>query len=236
MRGKNVLGVGAHPDDLEILCGGTLAKYAKEGYSVVMGHLCRGDKGHFEIESEELAKIRSKEAADAAREIGARSVCLGFNDLELYVNENSRKAVVDLIREAKPDIIITHSPNDYMPDHVATSRLVFDASFTATLPNFITEKPAHTVMPTIFYADTLAGIDFQPTDYVDITKCWRKKVKMLSKHKSQITWLKKHDNIDILEFIEVNARFRGQQCGVKYAEAFKLCEVWPRIKPRRLLP
>ncbi|MBO3804318.1 MAG: PIG-L family deacetylase [Candidatus Brockarchaeota archaeon] len=236
MSGKRVLGVGAHPDDLEILCGGTLAKFAKKGYSVVMGHLCRGDKGHFEIESEELAKIRSREAARAAREIGARSVGLGFNDLELYADEKSRKAVVDLIREAKPDIIITHSPNDYMPDHVATSKLVFDASFSATLPNFVTERPAHPVMPAIFYADTLAGIDFQPTDYVDVTDCWQKKVRMLSKHESQLAWLKKHDNIDIIEFVEVVARFRGQQCGVRYAEAFRLCQAWPRIRPCRLLP
>jgi LmbE family N-acetylglucosaminyl deacetylase len=73
-----ILAVGAHPDDLELLCAGTLARYASEGHQVIMCHAGIGDKGHFHIPNDELASIRRKEAQDSASRIGAESVCLGL--------------------------------------------------------------------------------------------------------------------------------------------------------------
>jgi LmbE family N-acetylglucosaminyl deacetylase len=231
-----VLGVGAHPDDLEILCGGTLAKYARQGHDVFMCHVCRGDKGHFEIPPDELARIRDEEARRAAAIINARTFGPFADDLDLFVTREMILRLVEVIRETKPDIIITHSPDDYMPDHIAASHIVFSASFTATLPHFRTRSEAHTKVTPIYHTDVLAGVGPAPTEYVDITDTFDVKRQMLSEHKSQITWLKSHDNVDVLEYIETIAKFRGLQCGVKYAEGFRQVRTWGRIIPNRLLP
>ncbi|MCD6169611.1 MAG: PIG-L family deacetylase [Candidatus Latescibacteria bacterium] len=232
----NILAVGAHPDDIELLCAATLAKYAKSGHKVFICHLCTGDKGHFEIPPEELRKIRDKEAEKAAAVIGAKHLKLDFPDCELHHNLQSVTKTVEIIRQAQPDIIITHSPSDYMPDHVITSQVVFDASFHATLPSFSAGGRPTSLIPPIYYMDTLAGVEFLPEEYVDITETMETKRQMLLCHQSQYQWLKEHDNIDTLEFIEIMARMRGLQCGVKYAEAFKRCKVWGRNPIRRLLP
>ena len=231
-----ILAVGAHPDDLELMCAGTLAKYKKQGHTVVMAHLCDGSKGHLTIPSDELAKIRGKEAKKSAKLLGAEIMSGKFPDLELYVDEPSRKIVVDIIRKAKPDVIITHSPDDYQADHTNTAKLVIEASYPSTLPHFKSKYPPHFVITPIFFMDTLAGVNFQPTEYVDISEEIGIKEKMLLCHQSQYTWLRDHDNIDYVEFMKKLSAFRGLQCGVKFAEGFRQYQVWGRIVPKRLLP
>ncbi len=231
-----ILAVGAHPDDVELLCGGTLALYAKQGHEVTIAYACRGDKGHFKIEAEELARIRAKEAQEAASVIGARSIGLGIDDLELRVNRECTMPFVDLIRETRPDVIITHDPADYMPDHTVTSRLVFDASFIATLPHAKTKHPFYDRITPIYYMDTLAGLGFEPEEYVDISETMDTKIEMLGKHKSQEQWLREHDKIDVLEFVRITSAFRGLQCGARYAEGFRRVHTWPRNPTRRYLP
>lgn len=231
-----ILAVGAHPDDLEILCAGTLARYAARGDYVVMAHVCRGDKGHAEIPHSEVGQIRQQEATAAAQIIGAEAMALGIPDCELYVNDENMRRVVDLIRTARPDVIITHHPDDYHSDHNAVTKLVVDASFSATLPYYITSQPAHPLAPPIYFMDTLAGIDFTPTEYVNITGTLELKKQAMSQHSSQITWLKEHHATDILDFIETMARFRGLQCGATYAEGFQSMRAWGRLSPTRLLP
>jgi N-acetylglucosamine malate deacetylase 1 len=103
-----ILAVGAHPDDVEINCMGTLARYIKEGHHVTIAHVCTGDKGHVTIPPAELAKIRRQEAQQAAALIGATSLCLEYPDGELYVSDASVRRVTDLIRQVRPDLIITH--------------------------------------------------------------------------------------------------------------------------------
>ncbi len=232
----NVLAVGAHPDDLEILCGGTLAKYAGEGHNVVMSHVCNGNKGHHHIPPDELAKTRDAEAEASSSVIGAEHISLDVDDLDAYVEREQVVKCVDLIRRTRPDVIITHSPDDYMPDHTVSARIVFDASFMATLPHLKTEYEHFDRVTPIYYMDTLAGVNFRPTEYVDISGTFQTKKKMLSCHESQLSWLKEHDKIDILEYIETVARFRGIQCGAEYAEAFSRVEKWGRNPSARLLP
>ncbi|HON72839.1 MAG TPA: PIG-L family deacetylase [bacterium] len=231
-----ILAVGAHPDDLELLCAGTLIKYSKEGHTVVMAHMCNGNKGHFTIPPEELASIRAEEAKKSAEIIGAEIIQGEYPDLELGIDENSKRTAVDVIRRARPDVIITHSPDDYMVDHINTSRLIVEASFIATLPHYKSDYPAHNVIPPVFFIDTLAGVNFIPTEYVDITDEIEIKEKMLLCHQSQYIWLRDHDHIDYVDFMKSLSKFRGIQCGVKYAEGFKQYQVWGRIVPRRLLP
>lgn len=231
-----ILAVGAHPDDLEILCAGTLARYTQQGNKVIMCHVTNGDKGHYEVPPHELAPIRQREAENAAEVIGADIIDLGLPDAGLAVDIPTRMVVVDVIREAAPDIIITHSPDDYAPDHVAASRLVFDASYICTAPSVKTVRKAHSIVTPIFYMDTLAGMNFIPEEYVDITDTIETKKSMLSMHKSQLDWLEEHGGLDIMDFVETTARFRGLQAGVRYAEAFRRLHCWPRESTRRLLP
>lgn len=232
-----VLAVGAHPDDLEILCGGTLARFVVEGHEVVMCNASYGNRGSFEHSSAEITEIRLREARRAAELAGAAHVTLGFTDGEIDASDREQRlAVVDLIREARPDLLLTHSPGDYMSDHNEVAKLVFDCSFHATLPLLETERPAHDRVTPIYHFDTVMGLGFLPTEYVDVTSTMETKVAMLQAHESQLTWLRDHDGIDIVEQMRAVTRFRGLQCRVQYAEGFTPCLTWLRATPRRLLP
>lgn len=121
-----------------------------------------------------------------------------------------------------------------MPDHLAVSRLVVDASFAASVPQYGTGEKAR-VVP-IFYMDNLAGMNFNPTEYVDITEEIEFKIEMLECHASQLKWMRDHGHIDFAEFVHTCSRFRGIQCGVGYAETFTQELVWPKVVSRRLLP
>ena len=232
-----VLAVGAHPDDLEILCGGTLARFTREGHAVVMCHASKGDKGSFVHSSEEIARIRAVEARRAAELAGAEYATLGLSDGEvLAADPDQRRLVIDLVREARPDLIITHSPGDYMGDHNELSKLLFDCSFHATLPLLETARPLHASVTPLYYMDTVMGLGFSPTEYVDVGEVIDTKVAMLEAHESQLTWLRDHDGVDIVEQMKATTRFRGQQCGVAYAEGFRPCLTWLRGTTRRLLP
>ncbi len=233
----NVLAIAAHPDDIEISCAGTLARCKQRGDNVIMCHVSNGNQGHAVIQPDELRDIRRKEFCDSAEIIGALSLTCDIDDLCIYADDKAhRDKVIDVIRTAKPDVIITHSPNDYMPDHVAVSKLVFDAAFVATLPHYKTQYEHHSVLSPIYYMDTLAGIGFNPTEYVDVTDTFDTKMKMLNRHQSQLVWMKEHDGIDFEEFVTTCARYRGLQSGVRYAEAFTQCLAWPKIVCERLLP
>jgi LmbE family N-acetylglucosaminyl deacetylase len=232
-----VLAVGAHPDDLEILCGGTIARYVKDGHQVVMCHATNGDMGSFVHGREEIAAIRLEEAGRAAAIAGAGHASLGLCDGEVNAADPAHKRlVVELVRDARPDVIITHAPNDYMGDHNEISKLVFECSFYATFPNLETNRPRHDVVTPIYYMDTIAGLGFVPNEYVDVTETIETKAEMLQAHATQLEWLRDHDGVDIVEEMKTAARYRGQQCGVRYAEGFVQCLTWLRGTTRRLLP
>jgi LmbE family N-acetylglucosaminyl deacetylase len=131
---------------------------------------------------------------------------------------------------------LTHAPNDYHQDHRTVSELVFVASFIGAVPHVQTASPVHPRICPLYYFDTLAGVDFLPTEYVDITDTLETKLEMLRCHKSQLEWLGDYNNIDIIEFTTTVARFRGLQCGVRYAEGFRHADAWPRLTTQRLLP
>ncbi|WP_214628858.1 PIG-L deacetylase family protein [Paenibacillus agaridevorans] len=235
----NVLAVGCHPDDLEIGCGGTLAKLSALGHKVTMVHVANGDKGHKVIPQDELIAIRKLEAQAAGSLIGAEVISLNVPDLLVKADHDELiLKLVKVIRETKPDYIITHPPEDYMKDHMEVSKAVFDASFSATVPHYNNEEGHdihHKVAP-IFYMDTLAGVGFLPTEYVDISDHIDVKIEMNNKHESQIKWLYEHDGIDFLDFVRTVSKFRGLQCGKAYAEGFTKCQAWPRLSAERLLP
>ena len=155
----NVLAIGCHPDDLEIACSGTLRKYVEQGANVYMCHVANGDQGHVVIMPEPLAKIRELEAENAGKFIGAKEVFnIGVSDMQVKSHDQKQSdAVADVVRFAKPDVIITHNDVDYMQDHVETSHLATNGGFMSGLPHRSVNYPAFTsFIPTFFIGENCA--------------------------------------------------------------------------------
>jgi LmbE family N-acetylglucosaminyl deacetylase len=236
-----VLGVGAHPDDLEILAGGTLARYVREGHEVVMCHMTTGNAGSIEIPAAELVGIRSGEARRAAEIAGAEYRALGLGDGTIDASSPDQKLlVVDLIREVRPNVIITHYPDDYMRDHNETASLVWDCAFLSALKNFESSREYYPEFVPIYHMDTIGGLHFDPAEFVDVTDVIDVKVAMLSAHESQVGYYEDNDPdkplFDLVDNMKALTRLRGVQCGVDWAEGFIQCTTWARPVPHRLLP
>ena len=234
----NILAVSAHPDDIELNCAGTLARYAEKGHQVTLAVFTSGNMGDLRVPPDELASIRRKEAQASADVIGANLLWPAVDDEHVFPNESQRSIMIDLLREADPDLIITHSPNDYHPDHCYVSQLVFDSYFQKGLPHIPNQsRPACRFgRAQIYHMDNLGGIDFIPTEYVDITDVFETKKKMLACHVSQVKPMKELANTDMFQMIEVQARFRGFSAGCDLAEGFRRVEAFQRGLSRRILP
>lgn len=233
-----LLAVGCHPDDLEIACAGTLRKYVEQGAEVYMCHVANGDQGHVVIEPGPLAEIRTKEAENAGKIIGAKEV-INLNVSDMQVNSHNLEvmdAMADVVRFARPDVIITHNDDDYMLDHKETSVIATNGSFCSGLGHRPRKYDAFSSFIPVFFMDTLAGVNFQPSHYVDITDQIDTKIKALECHESQLKWMFEHDGIDFADMVRTCSKYRGYQCGVAYAEGFRAYNVYPRYSTKHLLP
>lgn len=232
-----VLAIGCHPDDLEINAGGTLAKCAKRGDEVVMVALANGSAGHKVYTKEEIVAIRLQEATEAAAKIGAKYYNLGLDDMFVRrdYDEGVRK-VSDIIRQVKPDFIITHGEHEYMVDHSITSKIVFDATMAATVGHYPSDYPEYEKFTPIFYMENTNMINSFPEIFVDISDTIEKKIEMYLCHKSQVEWLKAHDNHDVCDSIRTYAHARGLQCDTMYVEGFTFCKQAHHIPLKRYLP
>ncbi len=233
---QRVLAVGAHPDDCELLCGGTLALFAARGASVAICAVAHGDKGSRDLSADDLAARRHAEATRAAAVIGAKFHCLGAVDGEFVASLELRARIIETIRRVQPDLILTHWPDDYHADHRVTAELVADSSWFAASPGHVPGMPALPQPVPVFYMDTLAGLHFEPTEYVDISPAWQRKEAMLRCHASQTGSSAQHGDPDLIVLSRDLARLRGHQCGVEFAEAFRPCPRWKRLRPWRMLP
>ncbi|MBT4864872.1 MAG: PIG-L family deacetylase [Planctomycetaceae bacterium] len=225
-----ILAIHAHPDDIEFQCAGALARLRGLGCPVTLITMTAGDCGSAELGPDEIAKIRRDEAQAAADLLGAEYDCLGFHDLSIIVDNDSRRRVTEAVRRVRPDLIITAPPTDYMCDHEATSRLVRDACFTAPIPNYSTgasaPSPPCERIPHLFYVDAIEGTDYygnpvQPEFIVDVSSTFDLKRQMLACHDSQRAWLRKQHGID--EYLDRSERWsalRGEEIGVRYGEGF----------------
>ena len=233
----NVLAISCHPDDMEINCAGTLLRCKKRGDNVTVCHVANGNMGHVVIQPDELREIRANEAKTSGNSVGFNVVTCDVGDLLVDdYSKEQRDRLVKVIRDVKPDFIITHAPNDYMLDHVAVSKLTFAASFAASCPHYEPQLGPETPVTPIFYMENADLVDSEPDYYVDITDELETKLEMLKNHASQIVWLMDHDHIDVLEKTRTISAFRGFQSGVKYAEGFRRCNVSLRNTTKRLLP
>jgi LmbE family N-acetylglucosaminyl deacetylase len=114
--------------------------------------------------------------------------------------------------------------------------VIIGMAMLASMVLSVAGKGGKAAVTPIYYMDNLAGLNFNPTEYVDITDEIDLKIDMLECHESQLKWMRDHDHIDFAEFVRSCSRFRGLQCGVQYAEAFSQEMVWPKVTTRRLLP
>jgi len=228
---KKILSIHAHPDDAEILAGGTLALLASAGHNIIIVTMTPGDCGSAEHTQEEIARIRRQEAARSAAHIGARYGCAEFGDLSVFNDDASRRRVVELLRQVAPDLVLTASPVDYLCDHEMTSLLVRDACFGAPLPNYATGAPDAAAplqeIPHLYFMDPIGGVDregraVEPDFFVNVTAQMETKTAMLAEHASQRAWLLKHHGIDnYLEMMKDWTQANGSRAGVEYAEGFR---------------
>lgn len=232
-----VLAFGAHPDDLEFQIGGTLAKYAERGHHVTMAVVTNGDVGSSTLPMEEIAAVRKAEAQAAADLIGADLVWIDYHDEFFFYNEESRRRLIDVMRHAEPDVVFAHWIEDYHPDHSLSGQAVRDARIMTAVPNIVGQHPPLKTIPKLFFYDTLAGINFTPEVYVDISGTFELKKRMLACHVSQNAWIEDiFEGASISGMMEIQTKFRGFQAGVAHAEAFRANETWPRAEDFSLLP
>jgi LmbE family N-acetylglucosaminyl deacetylase len=235
----SVVAVGAHPDDIEGGCAGTLAKLASEGARVTLVIVTNGEKGAFDDPDtpyEEVARIRAAEAEAAGAVIGARVHVLGAEDQQLFETKELRLALADVLRAVGADLVLAPPPVDYQADHVRAGDLAREAIHLAAVPQVHLAHPALPDDPPLWYFDPVTGLEFQPSIYVDITEQMATKREMLAKHASQIAASEVEHGQSLLEMIEIVARFRGIQSGVRYAEGFAPCLRWPRVRALRSFP
>ncbi len=224
----HILAIHAHPDDCEILAGGTLARLAALGQRITIVTMTPGDCGSAEHAPEEIATIRRAEASAAAALIGATYRCAEFRDLAIFNDDPSRRRVTELLRDVAPDIVLTASPVDYLCDHETTSALVRDACFAACAPNFAAGNAAALVrIPHLYFMDAISSVDREGTPvtadfYVDVAATLSTKRAMLACHESQRSWLRKQHGIDdYLETMERWTRESGRRAGCQFAEGFR---------------
>jgi len=229
---KSVLAFMAHPDDVEFLCAGTLTRLKREaGCRISIATATSGDCGSMEHRTEEIARIRHREAVTSAALLEADYYCAGCMDLQIFYDRPTFMRFTEILRKARADVVITASPVDYMLDHEMTSLIVRAATFGAPIPNVPTEDvdPADPLpgVPHLYYADPIEGTDhfgqpIEPEFVIDITSVMPTKEQMLASHASQREWLRKHHGLDqYLISMKAWSAARGQRIDVEYGEAFR---------------
>lgn len=210
-----ILALGAHPDDIEIFMYGLIFKYKQEGNQVFTMIATDGSKGG-SFKDDLLSKKREKEAIAGLKEI-SKPIFLKLPDGELGENPEHRRTIKENIFKIMPDLIITHSQNDYHSDHRSLS--------------FITSSVVSHYIPVI-YCDTLMGINFNPNFYIDITEYFLFKEEAILKHETQ----KPQRFVDLSRLMN---SYRAAQCNAakgKYAEAYSFEPSFPFTDIRHILP
>jgi len=222
-----VLAIHAHPDDVEILAGGTLALLAEAGHEITIATFTPGDCGSRELGAEQIAEVRRREAASSASRIGARYVCLEFRDLAIFSDGPSRRRVVEALRQVRPQLILTAAPVDYLCDHEAVSALVRDACFGAPIPNYPADGAPLDGIPHLYFMSPIGNVDrddrfVRPEFVVDVSATFQRKREMLAEHASQREWLRRQHGVDeYLDAMERWTRDCGALADVDYGEGFR---------------
>src|SRR4051812_24056198 len=178
---------GAHPDDPEYKTGGTAAKWAKAGHQVKLVSVTNGDIGHWKSAGGPLALRRKAEAAAADKVLGVTTEVLDIHDGELLPTLEYRRMVVRLIREWRADIVISHRPWDYHPDHRYTGVLVQDAAYMVAVPFFWPDVPPLTRNPVFLYSSDgfQKPYPFKPDVVISVDQVFEQKLDAIHQLTSQ---------------------------------------------------
>jgi LmbE family N-acetylglucosaminyl deacetylase len=222
--------VVAHPDDIEFVMAGTLILLGQAGYELHYMNLANGCCGSLEYSAEHTAQMREREAIAAADGIGAVFHPSLVNDLEVYYERETLSRLAAVMREVAPEILLVHSPSDYMEDHMNTCRLAVTAAFARGIPNYATapSRPPVEQPVTIYHAQPHGNRDalrklVRPEIFVDIGGVLAQKTAALACHKSQKQWLDATQGLDsYLETMKDLMRQVGRMSGrFEYAEGWR---------------
>jgi N-acetylglucosamine malate deacetylase 1 len=233
-RPRTAAAILAHPDDAEFLCAGTLLRLQNEqGWQCHIVTMTAGDCGSAEHLPDEIARIRRAEGAAAARVAGMTYHCLEVLDLRVRFCDEQMERVCRILNLIRPDLVITHSPEDYHLDHEETSKLVRASTFAAPIKNYL-HRPGHNethppipAIPHLYYCDPIEGKDqfgrrIVPAFSIDITSQIDKKSAMLDQHESQRAWLRQHHGVDnLVESMRDWSAQQGAARGLPFAEGFR---------------
>jgi LmbE family N-acetylglucosaminyl deacetylase len=231
MSQKVAIAVGAHPDDIEFLMAGTLVLLRRAGYETHYLNLASGNCGSTRYNTAMTRSIRASEARAAAKILGAQFHPSLTDDLEIVYSVELLRKLTALVREVKPSVLLTHSPQDYMEDHTNTCRLAVTAAFARGMPNFKTVPPkaASDSEVTVYHAMPAGLRDplrrrVIPGAFVNTASVHRAKRDALAAHKSQQSWLDESQGMNCyLLTMEDMAREVGN-----LSKRFKLAEGWRR--------
>ncbi|MBL7857432.1 MAG: PIG-L family deacetylase [Cyclobacteriaceae bacterium] len=193
---RTAIAIAAHPDDIELMMAGTLLALKSIGYEIHYLNLASGNVGSVEQDGDTTKRMRLEEAQQAASILGAHFHEPFCDDLEIFYNEKNLRRLAGIIREVKPSIVLTHSPSDYMEDHMNTCRLSVTAAFSRGMPNFKTSPPfpSGNYDCTVYHAlphtlkDQLRN-PIIPGAFVNTTSVHATKMEALRSHQSQQSWL-----------------------------------------------
>lgn len=222
-----ILAIGGHVGDMELTAGGVLASHSLKGDRIVTLALTAGERGV--PAGRDMAEYREQKVNEAkgfAEMLGGESIVFDVPDGELQDSEEMRMKVCDVIRDCRPNIIITHFKNSMHKDHMATHRIVNDARFFAGLASFQREKPAF-FASSLYYAENWEdAVDYKPYIYVDFSKeaydLW---VKAVSLH----WFVTGSKSFPYLEYYKHLVRVRGIEARKEYAESFMIPEESKRV-------
>lgn len=248
-RKINLIVICAHPDDADYTAGGTAIRFAELGHNVLFVSLTNGDAGHQSMGGGDLAKRRRAEAEEAGRRFGLTYKVLENHDGELMATLELRKNIIRLIREWNADIVISHRPYDYHPDHRQTAIAVQDAAYLVIVPNIVSDTPPLAKNPVFLYLQDRfrKPYPFTADIAIDITDRFDKKIYAMSAHESQyfewlpwtnhqeaptdteerLSWLKASRTREITPSVrESLIKWYGNERGadIIHAEAFEICE------------
>lgn len=205
---KNILAVGAHADDVEIGCGGTVSLYIKNGYSVYLLIMTKPFYTYYDKKVLRSQKEGEIEQQNGAKALGAKLLTLNFETKNVPYSSESVEAINELIDKYNIDTILTHWYHDTHQDHMRTTQSVLSAG--RYVKNILMYEPE--------YPAGRSYLGFRNQYYVDITSTIDIKMASIKEHKSQV----KKYGADFMEAIEARARHRGYEIKSKFAECFEV--------------
>ncbi len=223
------LAIMAHPDDIEFVAAGTLLLLAEAGWEIHYCNIANGDGGSMVTDRAETARIRSAEGQAAAKLLGATFYESIASDLMIFYEERLLRQVASVVRRARPRIVLTHFPRDYMEDHMNACRLAVTASFVKAMPNFVTDPPLDHVPGDVFVYHAMPhgqcdGLrtPVVPEFYVDTTRVHARKRAALAAHASQKAWLDATQGMDsyLDACDEVSRKVGGMSGRFEHAEGW----------------